>query len=161
MRPESDRLSEARAHLSAAEKDILDLRADYHMEEGFGLLAAIDTESGDEALIARNLGETYFTRFCRHLESQAAPASIHRTVGEPTLKRLIAKPRVAQALEQCPRALLPLPAATLNPVPALRESLAGRLLDKYLEGYSEAERARMMETLLERLGDETGSSLDT
>lgn len=154
MRPESDRLSEARAHLSAAEKDILDLRADYHMEEGFGLLAAIDTESGDEALIARNLGETYFTRFCRHLESQAAPASIP----EPTLKRLL---RVAQALEQCPRALLPLPAATLNPVPALRESLAGRLLDKYLEGYSEAERARMMETLLERLGDETGSSLDT
>ena len=95
MRPESDRLSEARAHLSAAEKDILDLRADYHMEEGFGLLAAIDTESGDEALIARNLGETYFTRFCRHLESQAAPASIP----EPTLKRLL---RVAQALEQCP-----------------------------------------------------------
>ena len=120
-------LAEARTHLARAEAAPWSEAGRFHTDEGLFLLEASAVPA------AAQLGATYVLRMLERLQSALAG-----DVPEPELKWML---KLLQTLEASPFG----DAARLETV---RVMVAERLLDRYFEGYSKAEREQAIRSIL-------------
>ncbi len=126
-----DPLEEARRHLALAESAPWSDDGRFHADEGLFLLE----EHAEQTPAAARLGETYALRLLERVQSALAG-----DVPEPQLKGML---KLLQTLESVPFG----DAARLATV---RVMIAERLLDRYFEGYSDAERERAIQSILDQ-----------
>ena len=125
----------AREHLAQAESTYRSEDGLHHLREGIAILEEIllDDDSEHET-VARNLLSTYSARICDSIRKQ-----IETTPGlpEPELEHLF---KVLVAFDS---ADLELP----EYVRSLKIDVVRRLIDRYYEGYSDADKQKMLEQL--------------
>jgi hypothetical protein len=128
-------LSSAREHLSRAETTYDTKEGLWRLEEGLALLEeVVATESPDQATVAQNLARTYSNRIVTAIRGRVES---DRAMPEPELEHLF---KVMLAFDQVDLAL-PAEARTL------KIGIARRLIDRYYEGCSQAEKEKALEQL--------------
>lgn len=135
-------LAEARQHLSRAESGFRTEDGLFHLEEGLACLEAVlNGEEARHRTIATNLLNTYSTRICESIRTlvETDPA-----LPEPDLEHLF-------------RVLLAFDAGDLELpeyVRSLKIDLVRRLIDRYYEGHSAAEKEKALQQLMGIAGDD-------
>lgn len=128
-------LSEARRHLSKAEIDYQSADGFFHLEEGLALLEEVALDGEDRhQRIAANLLSTYSTRICESVRKRVAT---DRALPEPELEHLF---KVLLAFDS---ENLALP----DYVRSLKIDVVRRLIDRYYEGYPEADKEKALRDL--------------
>ena len=127
----ADPLADARRHLARAESSPWSEEGRFHADEGLFLLE--DAAGSDPA--AARLGATYTQQMLERVQSTLAG-----DVPEPELKGML---KLMQTLEA--------PAfGDSGRLETVRVMIAERLLDRYFEGYSEVERERAVQAILDQ-----------
>jgi hypothetical protein len=133
-------LRSAREHLAKAEAGYRNEDGLFHLEEGLALLEeVIAGEEPAHATLARNLETTYAKKICGSVRKLVEG---DRALPEPELEHFF---KVIVAFDQ---ASVELPAETR----ALKIELARRLVDRYYEGYSAAQKEEALQRLTEIAG---------
>jgi hypothetical protein len=128
-------LTSARAHLSRAETAYDTKEGLRRLEEGLALLdEVIATDSADYGTVARNLATTYSNRIVSAIRARV---ETDHAIPEPDLEHLF---KVMLAFDQVD---FELPADA----PALKISIARRLIDLYYEGCSPADKEKALQQL--------------
>jgi hypothetical protein len=133
---ESKDLARARDHLAKAEACMMQAEGLHHLQEGLVLLEGViqDPAAGASAAIARNLGSTYAVKLYHRINGRLGA---RRDLPEPELKHLFA---VLRAFDEASFETPPV-------ARALKIELVKRLIDRYYEGYSPAEKRKALEEL--------------
>jgi len=132
---ESRKLISAREHLAKAEANYAAADSLFHLEEGLTLLEEMTTDdAGNEAKLANNLASTYANRLCAFIRKRV---DADRAVPEPQLEHYF---NVLRTFDQRGFALP-------DDARETKISIARRLVDRYLEGHSSAEKAAALEQL--------------
>jgi hypothetical protein len=132
---EPRQLSAAREHLSQAEAAYDTQDGLRRLEEGLALLEeVIAAQAADHATVARNLARTYSNRIVSAIRARVEN---DRALPEPELEHLFA---VMLAFDQVD---LEPPAEART----LKISIARRLIDRYYEGCSPADKEKALEQL--------------
>jgi hypothetical protein len=133
--PEPRQLSSAREHLSQAEATYDTKEGLRRLEEGLALLdEVIATDAADYKTVARNLARTYSNRI---VSAICARVETDRATPEPELEHLFA---VMLAFDQVDLELPP-------EARTLKISIARRLIDRYYEGSSPADKEKALDQL--------------
>jgi hypothetical protein len=136
-------LAAARKHLARAESDYRSEDGLFHLQEGLALLEEIgvDDAAGRHRAVAANLLSTYSRRICDTVRKlvEADPA-----LPEPDLQHLF---KLLLAFDSAGPEL---PAY----VRSLKIEVVKRLIDLHYEGYSTADKQKMLEELAGIAGDE-------
>ena len=128
-------LSTAREHLSRAEAAYDTKDGLWRLEEGLALLEeVIATQGDDHATIARNLAKTYSHRIVSAIRARV---DADLAIPEPELEHLF---KIMLAFDQADFDTLP-------DARSLKISIARRLIDRYYEGCSAAEKEKALEQL--------------
>jgi hypothetical protein len=138
---EPPELRSAREHLSLAEAKYRSEEGLFHLEEGLALLEEVMAgASAEYRTVAQNLAATYSTKIYRAVKSLV---DTDRGLPEPDLEHLF---RVVLAFDQ---RSLDLPADAR----VTKVNLVRRLIERYYEGHSPAEKRAALEQLTKISGE--------
>ena len=132
---EPEPLHSARQHLSQAETEFLSADGLYHLEEALALLEKLTLDGTPEhRSTATNLLSTYSTRICDSVKKRIES---NPGLPEPDLKHLFNVLLAFDSIESEPPPY----------VRSLKIEVVRRLIDHAYEGYSEADKQKMLEQL--------------